>query len=777
VNVERVSMAAAAALLCLLVGTSALPDATVVGQEGPRRSYIVMLDVPDAGEAIRTSRRSGRQRARERAADTRRATDRISARFGIQPRHRYSAALSGFSARLTRGEAAELARDSQVARVRPARRVRPAAQLVPPGIRRVNAGPAGAAPNVDVDIAIIDTGIGPAGDELNVVGGVNCLGGPPNDFSDADALARHGTHVAGIAAARDNDKGVVGVAPGARLWAVRVMDDFGGDEATVVCGIDWAVATRLAANPEDEKVDVINMSLQAARLPFVEACGPSDPDPIHVAVCAADAAGISVVVAAGNVGFGGDRRAANVVPAAYDQVITVAAINDYDGEGGGLGAATCSGGGLDDRFGGYSRFGPDVDIVAPGTCVRSTTVGSGGTATRVLSGTSMASPHVAGAVARYLADHPDTSPQQMRRLVRAAGRLDWFPASDPEWSGVADTDPPSRVVDVAALVAGQPDLRVWLSSDRFRVGGTETRRRARVDVQRIGGWGGVAQLDVEGLPGAVGAATFDRPSASLDGLTALGARLTLELEPDGPQGPRDLSVRAAAPDGSPSASRGLALLVDRKGPRVSGLRANIRGDVPLATTRGAAEVTVRWSISDTYSRVSKAVLQRKSGTGPWRAIVGRRTSARVTMKPGRIDRFRVRARDSLGNTSRSAAVSAELVVRDSASAAWLASPGDWRRRVASSALGGSLLVAKGRTPSLRTTLSGRCVAIVAPVGPERGWLRVRLDGGSWEEVSLRRTRSTQRRVVYAQSLGQGTHSLEIQGLSGQTAVDAILFVR
>jgi hypothetical protein len=342
---------------------------------------------------------------------------------------------------------------------------------------------------------------------------------------------------------------------------------------------------------------------------------------------------------------------------------------------------------------------------------------------------------------------------------------------------VSDTDPPRRVVDVAALAAGEPDMRVWLSSGRIRVGRDDRRRRVRVDVQRIGGWAGQAHLAVQGLPGAVGSATFDRPGANLAGPTALGARLTLRLKRTAPQGPRQLSVRAEAPDGSPAAARAMTLVVDRGGPRVSGLRPHIRGDVPLADPDGSTRVVMRWSVMDTYSKVAQAILQRKIGKGAWRPVPGTRTSARVTLKPGRSERFRVRSRDSLGNARTSPSLMTSLVVRDADASAWQLPAGGWHRRAARGALGDTLLVASGSTASLRTSLSGRSVAIVAPVGPERGRVRVRIDGGAWQEVTMRRPRSALRRVVFATAFGRGTHRLEIQGLAGKTAIDAVLFVR
>jgi subtilisin family serine protease len=779
------SRAAAAVLICLLMAAALLP-AAALAQDQPRRTYIVTLDVPAAGQPLRMSRAEGRQRARTRAAETRRATARVATGHGVKPRHRYTAALSGFSAKLTAREAAALGRDHEVVSVRPARRVRPATQSVPAGIRRVNAEPGnGPAPNVDVDIAIIDTGIGPAGDELNVAGGRNCFdnpssGGRPDGWEDADTFARHGTHVAGIAAARDNGKGIVGVAPGARLWAVRVFDSFGGDEESVLCGIDWAVQTRLQNLPDDETIDVINMSLEAQRMPFDEDCGPGDPDPMHEAVCSAVAAGITVVVAAGNSsGFSTNRRASTVVPAAYDNVITVAAMNEYDGVGGGAGSRTCLGSlaGPDDRFAPYSNYGPDVDIVAPGTCIRSTDRHGGGANTHLLTGTSQATPHVTGAVARYLADHPATSPAQMRQLVRAAGRLDWFPTSDPQYSGVDDTDAPNRVLDVAALQANDPDVRVWLSSRRVKVGGDTTRERVRVDLQRIGGWAGQAQLSLEGLPDAVGSATFDRPGDSLDGLAGLGARLTLDVRRDGPQGPQDLLVRAAASGAGPAGSRDLPLLVDRRGPRVSGLAPRFRGEVSLADAAGSAQVYVRWDIVDRFSNIRTVTLQRKPGQQGWRAIKGSQHSARVSLRPGQRNRFRVQSQDSLGNRSTSRTIEARLIVRDSDASSWQLPASGWQRRNAKGAQGGALLVANGATGSLRTTFTGRSMALVAPVGPDRGRLRLRIDGGDWIEVGLKRSRAEQRRVVLTRTLEAGTHLLEVRGLSGRSAVDALLIVR
>ncbi len=102
----------------------------------------------------------------------------------------------------------------------------------------------------------------------------------------------HGTHVAGIAVARDNDVGVVGVAPGARLWAVKVLDSKGSGASSAMSFADWIGSAGNAAT-----IDVANLSL--VWQPEARSC---TDQPLHIAVCAVVNAGVPVVVAAGNQG-------------------------------------------------------------------------------------------------------------------------------------------------------------------------------------------------------------------------------------------------------------------------------------------------------------------------------------------------------------------------------------------------------------------------------------------------------------------------------------------
>lgn len=773
----QVARTSSGVLLSLVMLGAMLPGSLLAAPEGKARNYIVTLAAGDTGETIRLSNRAGRQRMRQRVAVTKAVTRRIVREHDVKPRHRYTTAVSGFSARLTPAQAATLRRDSEVAEVRPARRFRIAAETVPAGIRRVKAAPVSSpTPDVDVDVAIIDTGIGPVGgNELNIAGGINCAadGRPADQWQDLYSVW-HGTHVAGTIGARDgNGVGVVGVAPGARLWAVRVFDEGGwGDESTVLCGLDWVTSTHVPglAPPGTQPIEVINMSIEGSRSSYIEECLPGDPDPIHAAVCAAYAAGITIVAAAGN----GATDASSVVPAGYDQVITVGAITDLDGAGWADASDDCAGE-RDDTWASYSNYGADVDIVAPGTCVVSLQPSDSGDVTKRMTGTSMAAPHVTGAVARYLAAHPGTPPGQMRELLRASGRLDWEIRTDPTWSGVADPDDPKRLLDVGFLT-GPPDLRVWLSAKSFKMGGNSTARQARVDLQRGGGFSGEVQLSLSGLRAKVGTASLDRPGANLVGLDGLDARLNLRLKRGARDGRRQLSVVAQSP-GGPTGSRALELIVDRNGPKVRDLVPRIRDSNVAMAANGAAKVVLRWTVFDRLSTVKTSVLQRKTGSRPWRTVRGGSSGAKVTLTPDRSERFRVRSKDSLGNSSVSSAVSVELTIRDSDSPDWRQRASGWKTKSAKSAFGGSLLMAAGASKVLATTFQGDSVAVVAPVGPKRGVLRVRLDGGAWRDVSLEHPRALQRRIVFSRRMGSGEHTLEIQGLTRQSAVDAILITR
>ena len=312
------------------------------------------------------------------------------------PKLRFDTALNGFAADLNGPQLERVLADPAVAAVEPDVEVSAMGmqalapgETVPPGVRRAGgATPALAHTPATTAVAVLDTGVDLANQDIDAVTGVNCV--KPGTAAQDDN--GHGTNVAGIIAARNSGKGVVGVAPGTRVYAVKVLNNRAvGTLSQFLCGIDW-----VAANAAAKDIRVANMSIGGVGLSD-GACGTVSRDSEHKAICAAAAAGVTFVVSAGNGGTDFSRT----VPAAYPEVLTATAITDTDGLPGALGPASCAKKELDDRAGTYSSYAVKAAdaahaIAAPGTCV--TSAGLGGKAS-TYTGTSQAAPHVAGAVA------------------------------------------------------------------------------------------------------------------------------------------------------------------------------------------------------------------------------------------------------------------------------------------------------------------------------------------------------------------------------------------
>jgi subtilisin family serine protease len=326
-------------------------------------------------------------------------TDRQERSRGFRAKHRYRSSVKGFSAKLSEAQLQELRKDPDVAFVSPDRPVRALGSVpvttgdsVPTGVRRLEAGsPTSAHESSGAKVAVIDTGVDLDHPDLSAVNGTNCV----NPGTSADDDNGHGTHVAGTIAARNTGLGVVGVAPGTTVYAVKVLDAGGGGTwSQIICGIEWATANG---------INVANMSLGGVGDPVLPCT--STKDPLHKAICASTAAGVNYVVAAGNDGWDFDYASAPDVPAAYPEVLTVTAASDTDGRPGATGPApSCRTTERDDRFASFSNYaltaaGQAHTVAGPGVCIRSSWPGGG---YNTISGTSMAAPHLAGAVALCL---------------------------------------------------------------------------------------------------------------------------------------------------------------------------------------------------------------------------------------------------------------------------------------------------------------------------------------------------------------------------------------
>ena len=225
-------------------------------------------------------------------------SQRLAKQAGGKRGYVYSSALNGFSIEMPRAALNGLKNHPKVQFVEEDAIQNAIAQGTPEGIRRIFVDEvifdidSTDDNRVDADVAILDTGIDIDHPDLNVVGGANCLQsrkrrGRTTYFCDANTSADddqyHGTHVAGTVAALDNGVGVVGVAPGARLWAVKVLgSDGSGFTSGIIAGIDWVVA--------QGDIEVMNLSLG----------GSGVSSAYQTAIDNAVASGVTVVVAAGN---------------------------------------------------------------------------------------------------------------------------------------------------------------------------------------------------------------------------------------------------------------------------------------------------------------------------------------------------------------------------------------------------------------------------------------------------------------------------------------------
>ncbi len=339
----------------------------------------------------------------------------------------YRSVLEGYSATLPKDELAALRREPNVKYVTPDIKVEAFSQNTPTGVDRTfdtaNEGVAideGDNLRVDADVAVLDVGVDHENPDLNVVARTDCVPtyGNPETAECVDGTGAaghdHGTHVAGTIGALDNGEGVVGIAPGARIWAVKVLNDQGVAVASwIIAGIEWVTG-------HASQIEVANMSLG----------GKGESPAMEEAIEASSEAGVVYVVAAGNE----NSDVKGFFPAGDPDVITVSALADYDGKPGGTAeplnskcekVSKSSNYGLDDTLAKFSNYGEGVDVAAPGVCILSTLPGG---EYGYKNGTSMATPHVAGAAAILASeDNPEDleDVEAIRQTIEEEGNQEW----------------------------------------------------------------------------------------------------------------------------------------------------------------------------------------------------------------------------------------------------------------------------------------------------------------------------------------------------------------
>ncbi len=361
------------------------PAKFVAKQDGLANEYIVVLkDAPTA-------------RIAQRDVDVTNATiDRLASRHAAQVGRRYQAALRGFSARMSEADARALAADPDVAIVEQDSIMRASATETnaTQGLDRIdqrNLPLDGnynfAADGAGVTVFVIDTGL--RSTHVEFTGRVNLAAGGTavDDGNGTEDCNGHGTHVSGTIAGT-----ILGVAKKATIVPIRVLDCNGsGPTSGIIAGIDFVAQNHPAKS-------VANMSL-----------GGAASDALDASIRNLVASGVTVVVAAGNE----NQNACNVSPAREPKAITVGATT--------VGDARAS----------FSNFGTCVDLFGPGVDITSAWIDTDQTI-NTISGTSMASPHVAGVAALFLSANPDATPAQVAASILASATAN--KVTDPQGS-------------------------------------------------------------------------------------------------------------------------------------------------------------------------------------------------------------------------------------------------------------------------------------------------------------------------------------------------------
>ena len=675
-------------------------------------------------------------------------------------------AFRGFAAKLDKAQRAALLADPNVAAVVPDEVVEIEAQSIPTGISRIGTSTSplskinGLDERIDADVAIVDTGIGPHSD-LNIAGGYNCSTSDRTRWYDENG---HGTHVAGTVGAKDNTWGVVGVAPGVRLWAVRILNSSGaGLLSWYVCGLDWILAQRDPNDSSRPLIEAVNMSVAKTGSDDAN-CGNTNHDILHQAICRLYRAGITVVAAAANA----SKSAAGFVPAAYNEAITVSALADTDGRPGGGGGNKCYSWGTydrDDTFADFSNYGSDVDLIAPGKCILSTKPGP---TYAYSSGTSMAAPHVTGAVALYKASRPLATPSQVRESLRYLGNLNWYTNTDPD----PYHEPLLNVSRIGSLgtFTLSPGTTATIPSRGGSVLAPFNVFRSSTFFERV-------QLSVSGVPSGW---TASFPSPSLFGWTATSG--TLRLTAPRTVKPGTYHVTVTGTNWGRTKSTTLAVSVAADVPTARAPIATIlKSSTVGRTSTGVTTVSMRatWAAAtDPSDTIVGYEVERSVNGGAYGWTVATSASTRGAtfsgLAVGAAHRFRVRAQDSDGSWSAWAVAGASLTpstVSDRSSV--VAYSGTWLRYASASSTDGWITSSSQTGARARYRFTGRTVAVLAPTNPTRGKASIYIDGVYHATVDFYSSSAAYKKVVYVGNWSvAGTHTIELRvsGTPGRPTV-------
>ncbi|MGA0186289.1 MAG: S8 family serine peptidase, partial [Ilumatobacteraceae bacterium] len=489
---------------------------------------------------------------------------------GINVLYVYTEALNGFAAELTEDDAERIAKDPRVESVeQDSVVVLQADQTSPPwGLDRIdqrlvplNSRYSYNETGSGVTAYVIDTGI--RGDHVDFGGRVTSGYTAIRDSYGTTDCHGHGTHVAGTIGGA-----TWGVAKGVSLVAIRVLSCSGsGATSGVIAGIDWAVANHAAGTPA-----VANLSL-----------GGSRNTAMNAAIARGVADGITMVVAAGN----SNADACRYSPASEPTAITVGATGSTD-----IRAS-------------FSNYGTCVDLFAPGVSIVSAWRTSS-TAIRSLSGTSMASPHVAGIAALHLQSDPDATPAELTTRIRNA--------ATPDIVGNRGTGSPNLMAFTGGAWEAPSPVAPSAPTSLSAVGGVEQAQLAWTAPTLTGGTpitDYVIEFALVGSPtwSVFNDGTSTTTSATVTGLTN-GRTYQFRVRAVSSGGTGEASLTASTPVGVPGVPTSLA---------ATPLAASVRLTWTAPTQNGGSVITdyvIEFSddAGDTWTTFTDAVSTTASAT-------------------------------------------------------------------------------------------------------------------------------------------------------------------
>jgi subtilisin len=281
-----------------------------------------------------------------------------------------------------------------------------------------------------IKVGILDTGIDTNHEDLTVSGGISFV----QDITSYNDDNGHGTHVAGIIAAKNNNVGIQGLAPNVQLYSIKVLDDQGfGQYSQIIDGIEWAA---------QQGLDIINLSLTGKESSYA----------LKLAVDKAYEKGLYIVAASGNHSdstFSEDQEV--YYPAKYESVIAVGAVNQYN------------------KHPKFSGSGPELELVAPGVDVYSTFMNN---SYETHTGTSMATPYVTAIYALYKEAFPLLTTSELREKIQQRAQDLGAPGRDVNFGyglvqapELPDTTPPTPPENVSyKMAAGGKATLNWTAS-------------------------------------------------------------------------------------------------------------------------------------------------------------------------------------------------------------------------------------------------------------------------------------------------------------------------